>query len=170
MGLTSVPLSHSHSTLYQHWLTHSHIEHTQTLNTCCCFFPPLMFPFLFLSLQIHTSRCAGRGRMWGKPKTELCLSLTQRYSKHLYPSEDRLHVYVCNSFPVSSFSPFPGVQLHQMYFTPALLLSKWQIAHSSVVHFGSNPARYSHLELGLQCVRVGFIVMATQDFTYLVAL
>ncbi len=37
--------------------------------------------------------------MWGKPKTELCLSLTQRYSEHLDA------FYVCNSpfFPLCSF-------------------------------------------------------------------
>lgn len=64
-----------------------------------------------------------------------------------------------------SFSLFSGIQ----YFTSALLLSKWQIALSSVLQFGPNVTRYLHPELchGCRVCTAGFIAMATQEIMYL---
>lgn len=68
---------------------------------CVCLFP----------LQILTSRCAGRGRMWGKPKTESCRSLTQRYSERLYLSMCSLSFLFLVSLFLTLFWPFRRLNL-----------------------------------------------------------
>lgn len=90
------------SVFFQSALIHPHINHSHH--------PPTLWVislFFFSSLQILTSRCVGRGRTWGKPKTELCPSLTRRYSTQLYRSKDGLCLCVrqCVFILCFSFSP-----------------------------------------------------------------
>lgn len=155
MGLTCVPLSHSCGLCP--FISADPLTHTFNTHSSSPAFN--VTPFFFSSpLQIHTSRCAGRGRMWGKPKTELCLFLTQRYAIFITVMMD--FMCACNPLLLScSSSPSPGVQLDQMYFTSALPLPDRQIALSSVVQLGTQPHRIvtSHPKLcrGLRSVHRG---------------
>lgn len=106
--------------------------------------------------------------MWGKPKTELCLSLTQRYSKQLYHSEDGLHVYVHNSplffvFWVSLSHCFLAFRISPLL--SCCPSDRWPC----VLQYGPNVTWSVHPELyhGCRVCTAGFVAMAMQELMYL---